>query len=263
MKKLLVCLSISMALSVNAYSLENTVPPKVTDVANHNPSTALYVGNSYSFYNCGVHSYVRGLTKESGKKWKARLTTISSGKLAWHDVKQYLSDKEGESYVAKDGKPMFDFVLLQGQSSEPISDKASPLFRKYLKEHIQTIKKAGSIPVVVMTWAKQDKPEQTKALADATITAANENDAIVLPVGLAFAESLKQRPDLILHQKDKSHPTAAGSYLYGAMIYGLLFKQSPEGMKYLGECEKPISEKDAAFLQSVAWKTLKDFYGWK
>ena len=67
-------------------------------------------------------------------------------------------------------------------------------------------------------------------LADAIITAANENDAIVLPVGLAFAESLKQRPDLLMHQKDKSHPTAAGSYLYGAMLYGLLFKKSPEGM---------------------------------
>ena len=66
---------------------------------------------------------------------------------------------------------------------------------------------------------------------------ANENDAIVLPVGLAFAESLKQRPDLLMHQKDKSHPTAAGSYLYGAMLYGLLFQKSPEGMTYLGECE--------------------------
>ena len=114
-----------------------------------------------------------------------------------------------------------------------------------------------------MTWAKQDKPEQTKALADATITQANENNAIVLPVGLAFAESLKQRPDLLMHQKDKSHPTAAGSYLYGAMIYGLLFKQSPEGKKYLGECEKPLKPEDAKFLQTLAWKTLKDFYGWK
>ena len=48
-----------------------------------------------------------------------------------------------------------------------------------------------------------------------------------------------------MHQKDKSHPTAAGSYLYGAMLYGLLFQKSPEGMAYLGECEKPLKPEDA------------------
>lgn len=83
------------------------------------------------------------------------------------------------------------------------------------------------------------------------------------PVGLAFAESLKQRPDLLMHQKDKSHPTAAGSYLYGAMLYGLLFQKSPEGMTYLGECEKPLKPEDAKFLQKLAWDVLTDFYGWK
>lgn len=262
MKTLLVATLTALALSSNAFALENSVSPKVTELKAQNPKTGLYVGNSYSFYNCGVHSYVRGFTREDKRDWKARIQTISSAYLAWHDVKNYLVPHEGDNY-GKDGGKMFDVVLLQGNSGEPISKKGIPLFNKYLKQHIETVRAAGSEPIVVMTWAKQDKPEQTKALADATITQANENNAIVLPVGLAFAESLKQRPDLLMHQKDKSHPTAAGSYLYGAMIYGLLFKQSPEGKKYLGECEKPLKPEDAKFLQTLAWKTLKDFYGWK
>lgn len=172
---------------------------------------------------------------------KARIITISSGRLSYHDVEQYMGPHEMDPYAKKDEKgnlinPMFDVVILQGMSTEPI---------------------------VVDTWARQNKPEDTKKLADAIITAANENDAIVLPVGLAFAESLKQRPDLLMHQKDKSHPTAAGSYLYGAMLYGLLFKKSPEGMTYLGECEKPLKPEDAKFLQKLAWDVLTDFYGWK
>lgn len=57
---------------------------------------------------------------------------------------------------------------------------------------------------MVDTWARQNKPEDTKKLADSIISAANESDAIVLPVGLAFAESLKQRPDLVMHQKIKA-----------------------------------------------------------
>ena len=93
-------------------------------------------------------------------------------------------------------------------STEPIAEKSIPTFKKFLKQHVATIKAKGAEPIVVDTWARQNKPEDTKKLADAIITAANENDAIVLPVGLAFAESLKQRPDLLMHQKDKSHPTA-------------------------------------------------------
>ena len=47
------------------------------------------------------------------------------------------------------------------------------------------------------------------------------------------------------------------------MLYGLLFKKSPEGMTYLGECEKPLKPEDAKFLQKLAWDVLTDFYGWK
>ena len=158
---------------------------------------------------------------------------------------------------------MFDVVILQGMSTEPIAEKSIPTFKKFLKQHVATVKAKGAEPIVVDTWARQNKPEDTKKLADSIISAANESDAIVLPVGLAFAESLKQRPDLVMYQKDKSHPTAAGSYLYGAMLYGLLFKKSPEGMAYLGECEKPLKPEDAKFLQKLAWDVLTDFYGWK
>ena len=56
---------------------------------------------------------------------------------------------------------------------------------------------------------------------------------------------------------------AAGTYLEAATILAALTKKSPEGSSYLGGCEKPLKEKDAAFLQKVAWDTVKGFYGWK
>ena len=124
----------------------------------------------------------------------------------------------------------------------------------------------GQVHVTVenTTWAKADKMDKdTRRLADSIIEEANRNNAIALPVGLAFAESLKERPDLVLHQADKSHPTAAGSYLYGALIYSLLFKASPEGLDFLGECEKTLRPEDAAYLQQLAWRVATEFYGWK
>jgi len=184
--------------------------------------------------------------------------------LSWHNVEDYLLPHEMDTYVVKGTDKMFDVVFLQGMSSEPIAAKRVPTFRKYLAKHVETIRSKGSVPVVVVTWAKADKMDKdTRRLADSIIEEANRNNAIALPVGLAFAESLKERPDLVLHQADKSHPTAAGSYLYGALIYSLLFKASPEGLDFLGECEKTLRPEDAAYLQKLAWRVATEFYGWK
>ena len=265
MKKLLVTAVAGALLSTSALALETSVAPKVTELKTANPTTGLYVGNSFTYYNCGVNGYVRGFTKEEKRDWTARMITISAGRLSHHEVCGYLKPHEMDNYVKPDTKKLFDVVFLQAQSTEPFSKKngADENYRKYLKQHIDSIRAVGSEPVVVVTWANSDKPENYRKLADAIITEANKNNAIALPVGLAFAESLKVRPELKLHAPDKRHPSAAGSYLYGAMIYSLLYKKSPEGFKFLGGCEKPIAEKDAKFLQGLAWKVTKEFYGWK
>ncbi len=262
MRKQLLTAAIATIIALPASAaLETSVAPKVTDLQTKNPTTGLYVGNSYTYYNCGVNGYVRGLAKEGKHKWTARMCTISAGMLSFHDIKSYLAPHEMDPYDKNAKK--FDVVFLQGQSAEPFDAKRAPTFKKFLQKHINTIRAAGSEPVVVLTWAKQDKPEDTRKLADATISEANANNAIVLPVGLAFAQAIKERPDLVLHHTDKSHPSAAGSYLYGAMIYSLLFKKSPEGFQFPGDCAKPIATEDAKFLQQIAWRVTKEFYGWQ
>ena len=72
----------------------------------------------------------------------------------------------------------------------------------------------------------------TAALAEAYTQAANQNDAFVIPAGLAFARSLARRPELILHASDKRHPSLAGTYLAACTVYAALFKKSPEGLGY-------------------------------
>lgn len=260
MKKLIIGVLAALALT-GANALENTVAPKVTQLKTQNPKTGLYVGNSFTYYNCGVNGYVRGFTKEDNRDWTARMNTISAGRLSYHPVADYLAKYPMDNYDKK--SPKFDVVFLQGQSIEPINEKGKANFQEAFAKHVKTIREAGSEPIAVITWALQDKPEQTRQLADAIITEANKYGVLALPVGLAFAESLKERPDLILHAPDKRHPSAAGSYLYGAMIYAALFHKSPEGFEFLGGCEKPLKPADAKFLQQVAWKVTKDFYGWK
>jgi len=248
----------AMLVFSSANALETSVAPKVTKLGLDAPKTGLYVGNSFTYYNCGMGSYLRAMTGKD--KWIGRMITISAGALSFHDVEAYLAKRDLDPYDKND--PKFDVVFLQGQSNEPIHPKRKANFEKYLKKHVETIRAHGSVPVVVDTWALQDKPEQTRQLADAIITQANASNAMVAPVGLAFAESLKLRPDLILHAPDKRHPSSAGSLLYASVLYAVLFHESPEGRTVSTVCEKPLKDEDVRHLQRVAWQTVKEFFGW-
>lgn len=96
----------------------------------------------------------------------------------------------------------------------------------------------------------------TAELADAYTSVGNDNDALVVPVGLAFAAALARRPELHLHMDDKSHPTLAGTYLAACTVYAALFRRSPIGLAHMSDLDSVI----ARFLQSMALETVEDYY---
>ena len=67
-KQIAAGLAAALFLAGSASALENTVKPEVTAPLAKSPKVALLVGNSYSFYNCGVHTYLRGLMKAGTPK---------------------------------------------------------------------------------------------------------------------------------------------------------------------------------------------------
>ena len=125
-----------------------------------------------------------------------------------------------------------------------------------MKQHADTVRKHGAKPVFFMSWAYADMPEMTRNWPTPTRTAANDNDAFVIPAGLAFAKAIEQRPELNLYVADKRHPSPAGTYLAAATTYGALFRKSPVGLKYTAG----LSSETAEFLQSTAWQTLQEYF---
>ena len=87
--------------------------------------------------------------------------------------------------------------------------------------------------------------------------AGNANDALVIPAGLAFAKAIARRPELELYQKDKRHPTLAGTYLAACTTYAAIQKKSPVGNKYSAGLDAEL----AAFLQTVAADTVREYFG--
>src|SRR5262249_38085415 len=151
---------------------------------------------------------------------------------------------------------LFDLAIMMDCSQCPLHPQLKSAFYEFSKKHSETVRRHGAKPVFFMSWAYADKPGMTAQLADAYTKVGNDNEAFVLPAGLAFAPALAQRPGLVLHAADKRHPSLAGTYLAAATVYGSLFKKSPEGLKYTAG----LDEDTAKFLQRIAWETVQHYY---
>lgn len=250
-------------------ALDCDVKPTVTSMKA--PTTYMLVGNSYTYYSSGVSNVINGLANAAGLPIESyRMITSAGADLSWWDVWGLIRPSGMAAlYPDKNGKlqrfdfrtrPVFDAVVLQDNSMGPITPGRAEDFQKYAKQHSYDLQCANIQPLLMMTWARKNKPEMTKQLANAITKAGNEAQAMVIPVGLAFAEAIKKDPKLELYRADKSHPSPEGTYLEGCVIFATMYHRSPVGLNYYGE--EKVDEKTAKFLQSVAWDTTKEFFGW-
>ncbi len=240
--------------------------PKILDSGVPRPASAIFIGNSFFYYNNSLHNHVGRLVTAAEPGYKLRTTsvTISGSGANWHDVESYFrpnalgmySFDADNNVVFNKIDRLFDLAIMMDCSQCPIHPQLQSAFYEFSKKHSETARRHGAKPVFFMSWAYADKPEMTAQLADAYTKAANDSDAFVIPAGLAFARALQQRPSLGLHAADRRHPSTAGTYLAAATIYAALFKKSPEGLKYTAG----LDEGTAKFLQTVAWETVQDYF---
>ena len=81
----------------------------------------------------------------------------------------------------------------------PDPSKLKSVFTDYAEKNSDIVRAKGARPVFFMSWAYADKPEMTAQLAEAYTVAGNENNALVIPAGLAFAKAISKQPELNLY----------------------------------------------------------------
>lgn len=266
LKKTAVLLSLLFVISLSNAGLAQT-KPKRTDVGGEPPQSLLWVGNSFFYFNNSMHSHVGGLIRAADPQSRARgvSVTISGSGIDWHDMESYLRPNgigkysfvgDNEIVFNKPGR-QFDAVIMMDCSQCPIHPRLKSVFHEYMKKDSDIILKAGIRPVLFMSWAYKDKPEMTAQLAEQYTTAGNNNDALVIPAGLAFAKAISKRPDLELYQPDKRHPSLIGTYLAACTTYASVHGKSPVGNTYVAG----IDPNTAKLLQTVAWETVQEYFG--
>jgi hypothetical protein len=259
--------TIVAASLLGASPLAAQTKPKVTGTGIDKPASAIFIGNSFFYYNNSLHNHFTMLLRSADPDYKFRGTsvTISGSGADWHDVDSYFrpgaigtySFDVGNNIVFNKNTRLFDLAIMMDCSQCPVHPQLKSVFVEYSRKHSDTVRKHGAVPVFFMSWAYADRPEMTAELAEAYTQAGNDNGALVIPVGLAFAKAIAQRPELNLYAADKRHPSMAGTYLAACTLYATLFKRSPVDLKYVAG----LDEASAKLLQNVAWETVKDYFG--
>ncbi|MGH8764426.1 MAG: hypothetical protein ACRET8_01800 [Burkholderiales bacterium] len=211
------------------------------------PHRILFVGNSYFYYNDSLHNHVRRMVDAAGiateKQLHYKSATIGGAPLSEQDVKGLL-------VPGRLGKEPFEIVILQGNSGAALTDKRRQSFHDKVVEFNAEILKAGAKTVLYMTHAyvkpnKNASPDMIRKVEDLYVSVGNEVGAYVIPVGLAFEESYRRRPDFLLHKTyDGSHPNMYGTYLAACVVFAI----------------GAVDKESAAYLQQVAWDTVQKFY---
>lgn len=239
------------------------ISPTVKNPQVDTPKRLLLVGNSYLYYGDSLHNFLRRIVIADqpgiAKSLQYKSATIGGSSLDHHNI-DWLT-KPGQIGV----KEPFELVILQGHSGAAIDAKQGETHINAAKKAAALIAERGGKVALYMPHSyvaphKRAAPENVQKNNDYYVKLGNDLNALVIPVGLAFAEAYKRDPGLQLHKDyDGSHPSKAGTYLAAATVYAALYNRSPVGNTFdaFGE----VDPKTRLFLQQVAWDTVKQFYG--
>jgi len=207
------------------------------------PLNVLFIGNSFTARN-NVPDLTAQMARARGKQLQHRLISAGGASLRMHWNK-------GDAQKAIE-QTRYDYVALQEQSTLPI--KNALRMHENIRLFDGVIKASGAKTVLYLTWARQHAPETQKAITSAYVSIGDELGAAIIPVGIAWENFIRKHSRPVLHDKDKSHPTLAGSYLAACVFFGVLFAESPVG---IASEVKGLTEGEVALLQETAWAAVQ------
>lgn len=205
------------------------------------PMKVLFIGNSFTARN-DLPGVVASIAAAAGERLDAALISAGGASLRMHWNK-------GEALAAIRAGG-FGYVVLQEQSTLPV--KNGRRFHENVRLFDPEIRAAGARTALYMTWARKHAPESQRALTEAYNAIGSEIGATVVPVGVAWERFLRAHDRPVLHDKDGSHPSPAGTYLAACVFFATLFRRSPVGLQ---KEAAGLSAAETALLQRAAWAT--------
>lgn len=228
----------------------------------------LFIGNSYTYY----HTYP-AIFKEIAW-YEGHFADCNIFISGGYTMKAHLANPHSMEQVDKGG---YDYVMLQDQSILPTlngtADDAGSA--EQMTKMINRVRKSSPDAKVSLeiTWGRKfgnnnfgkyakyiekyphfycSYDAMQQRLMDVMTAEAEQNNAMLTPVGYAWQIVMHERPDINLYHTDNHHQSYSGSYLAAAVAYLTVYKQ-PFGDNP-ANCK--LDAETAAYLRSVAERVV-------
>ncbi|MDB4856729.1 hypothetical protein OAH65_02595, partial [Gammaproteobacteria bacterium] len=184
--------------------------------------------------------------------------TISGSRSWHHNIGHPLNHKN----IGAD-KP-FQLVIFQGGSGETNTKSERKIFSSEVEKVVNKIHQSGAEAALYMIHAYVDphekaNPQMIEDIKKMYIDAGKKNNALVIPVGIAFENAYKMKPNIKLHKSfDGSHPSMLGTYLASCVVFASITQKSPKGIEY--NYFNKVSDADKIFLQNIAHISVESFF---
>ena len=174
--------------------------------------------------------------------------------------------------IAKINSRPWDFVVLQEQSQRPSFPPAQVAMDVYPYarqiDSLILLNNHCTETVFYMTWGRKYGDQGNCAfwppvctflgmqeeLRNSYVQMANDNAALVAPVGRAWQSSWTQDSSINLWSSDNSHPSIEGSYLTACVFYETILRRSCVNATFISSVTNPT----ALFLQQIAHQIVVD-----
>lgn len=215
----------------------------------------LFIGNSYTFYpgTESGHNGLPQLIRDAAASMKDTLIVeerVSSSKR----FQFYASDTTTNNKIKQGG---FDFVVLQGQSTECATDWLT--VEKNSLPYVRTLDSLAhkynpySQTVLYNTWGRNGYKGMTIEMMENLIAANYMSMSDILktfvsPVGQVRSYLRKHYPNINLFASDGTHPSPEGAYAAAMVFYSVIFRKDPTLIKW----NYTIEPTDAKIIRNAA-----------
>ena len=232
--------------------------------------SVLFVGNSYTSFN-NLPDLISSIASAMGD------VLIVDGSLIGGATLQNHSQNNNTTNLITKGN--WDFVVLQEQSQYPsfplwqVEQDVFP-YASELSELVSEFNECANT-VFFMTWGRENGDQSNcqswppvctyegmdDLLRERYMIMANDNNALVSPVGAVWRSLRDSGYDLSLYSSDGSHPSLTGSYVSAICFYTVLFQKNPLDIPWVDDFG--ISEyNDILIKETVRQVVYDNLYEW-
>ncbi len=222
----------------------------------------LWIGNSFTYFN-DLPGMVREIAASQGVKLSCTRFLKGGERFSGH-----LKNPE---LIRALISGHWDYIVLQEQSTAPAMSTRQVIQKVYPAAHaLDSLAHVGSPEAKVvfyMTWGHKfgnrkpvanyplanDYEHMQERLKTSYLEMAYDNDAWCAPVGMAWQQVRRERPECELYRSDNYHPAVPGSYLAANVIFTTLFRK-PYRTEFTADLPTSLAE----YLQQIAQQTVLD-----